>query len=179
MKDAFSKLSIEQGDITAQEVDAIVNAANNSLLGGGGVDGAIHQAAGPELLNECRGLNGCGTGQAKLTKGYRLSAKWVIHTVGPIWRGGEQGEAELLADCYRNSLALADEGGLISLAFPSLSTGAYGYPLGRACDLALKSTAHYLATHPSSSIQRVIFVCFSEHDLQTYQRALQRMLQAE
>lgn len=160
-----------QADITTLNVDAIVNAANKSLLGGGGVDGAIHRAAGPELLAECRTLNGCRTGQAKITGGYRLPAKHVIHTVGPIWHGGQQGEAQKLADCYRNSLALAEEYELHSIAFSGISTGIYGYPAQEAAEIAIKTTQQWLAHHPEAKLQ-VTFCCFSAEALATYQRLL-------
>ena len=161
-----SKIHAVKGDITKLKVDAVVNAANTSLLGGGGVDGAIHRAAGPELLKECRTLNGCPTGEAKITKGYNLPAKSVIHTVRPIWHGGNNMEDELLAGCYFNSLKLASENNVKSIAFPSISTGVYGFPFDRACKIAVKTVKDFLAGN--NSIDKVIFVCFSESDYQTY-----------
>lgn len=159
-----------QGDITTLTVDAIVNAANSSLLGGGGVDGAIHTAAGPQLLAECRAIGGCPTGEARLTAGYRLPARQVIHTVGPIWQGGDHGEDELLAACYRNSLLLARAHGLTSIAFPAISTGAYGFPSGRACRIAVTTVRNVVAD--PGSIRRVIFVSFSAADAQRYRIVL-------
>lgn len=158
------------GDITKQRVDAIVNAANCSLLGGGGVDGAIHRAAGPELLAECRTLNGCRTGEAKLTRGYRLPASYVIHTPGPVWRGGGHGEAALLASCYRSCLALAAQYGCKTVDFPSISTGVYRFPLELAAEIAIRTIRDYLAAHPE--IERVRMVCFDTRTLAHYERAL-------
>ena len=159
-------LKIVQGDITQLAVDAIVNAANSSLLGGGGVDGAIHRAAGPELLAECRTLGGCPTGEAKITHGYRLPANYVIHTVGPVWRGGDHNEDALLTRCYRNSLALAAQYELKSIAFPSISTGIYGFPIKRACRIALREIKDFL--DHTGTIETVIAVCFSISDYQIY-----------
>jgi len=161
---------VVQGDITQQAVDAIVNAANTSLLGGGGVDGAIHRAAGPELLAECRTLHGCPTGEAKITHGYRLPARWVIHTVGPVWRGGRDFEDELLANCYRRSLAVAAENRVRSIAFPAISTGVYGFPLERATRIAVREVRAFL--EENSAFDKVVFVCFDPNTYQCYERVL-------
>lgn len=161
------------GDITKCAVDAIVNAANSSLLGGGGVDGAIHRAAGPDLVHECRLLGGCKTGQAKITKGYRLPARHIIHTVGPVWRGGGNGEADLLGRCYASSLDVARGNGARSIAFPAISTGIYGYPMELAADVAASSVAAYVASAPDS-FDRIVFVCFQDEARDIYAKAVDR-----
>ena len=166
----MTTLKATQADITTLAVDAIVNAANSSLLGGGGVDGAIHRAAGPDLLEECRLLGGCETGDAKITRGYNLPAKYVIHSVGPVGHGGLRGEPELLASCYRRSLQIAADRGLASIAFPSISTGIFGYPVDLAARLAVKTTADFIKS--PSSLQEIIFCCFSRNDLKIYERLL-------
>jgi O-acetyl-ADP-ribose deacetylase (regulator of RNase III) len=168
------RIEIVRADITTLAVDAIVNAANTTLLGGGGVDGAIHRAAGPELTAECRTLGGARTGEAKVTRGYRLPARWVIHTVGPVWSGGGRREDELLAACYRESLARAREVGARSVAFPAISTGAYGFPLERATRIALREVHACLVTDPG--LERVVFCCFSEGDRGTYARLAHEVL---
>lgn len=162
----MGKIEVILGDITKCEVDAIVNAANRTLLGGGGVDGAIHRAAGPMLLAECATLGGCQTGDAKITRGYNLPAKHVIHTAGPVWNGGSRGEDDLLSFCYRNSFQLAAENGLKSIAFPAISTGVYHFPLNRATHIALAETVKALKQHPG--IERVVFVCFTEETKEMY-----------
>jgi O-acetyl-ADP-ribose deacetylase (regulator of RNase III) len=164
------RVALLEGDITKIQVDAMVNAANTSLLGGGGVDGAIHRVAGPELLAECRTLGGCPTGEAKITAGYRLPAKYVIHTAGPIWGGGDQGEPELLARCYRNSLALATKHQVRKIAFPAISCGIYGYPIQDACQIAVRETTAYLETNELP--ESVIFVCFGREIYDAYRREL-------
>ena len=166
----MKRLSIVKGDIVKMKTDAIVNAANTSLLGGGGVDGAIHRAAGPELLAECETLNGCRTGEAKITKGYKLKAKYVIHTPGPIWRGGKWGEEELLANCYKNCLALAKEHGVKTIAFPSISTGVYRFPVGQAAKIAVGEILNFL--NQDDSIEQVTIVCFDDKTKEYYVDAL-------
>src|SRR5437867_8779478 len=170
---AANRIEVVEGDITKQRVDAIVNAANTTLLGGGGVDGAIHRAAGPELLEQCRALGGCPTGQAKVTTGYKLPAKWVIHTVGPVWRGGSHREEELLASCYRNSLALAEQKGARTIAFPSISTGAYGFPMERAARIAVTEIKKFLERN--SSMEKVVLVCFGRSAFDTHREALHKI----
>ncbi len=166
-------MELQRGDITRLAVDAIVNAANTSLLGGGGVDGAIHRAAGPELLAECRTLGGCGPGEAKLTAGYNLPARFVIHTVGPVWSGGERGEDEVLARCYQNSLGLAVQHKLKTIAFPAISCGAYGYPLAEATEIAVGTTARFLRS--DATIDRVQFVVASQEILSIYHAAMRAL----
>lgn len=167
------RLRIVEGDITRLEVDAVVNAANGSLLGGGGVDGAIHRAAGPELLEACRPLGGCATGDAKITPGFRLPARWVIHAVGPVWHGGEQGEDELLASCYRRALAVAAEAGARTVAFPAISTGAYRFPIDRAAGIAVRTVAEMLSR--DDRIETVIFACFGAESAAAHRRALEEL----
>lgn len=169
------KVVVVEGDITQQPVDAIVNAANTSLLGGGGVDGAIHRAAGSGLLEECRRLNGCNTGDAKITKGYNLPADWVIHTVGPIWQDGNHGEEQLLASCYRRCLELAQQYEIRTIAFPAISTGIYGFPAERAARIAVREVKTFLESH--SSVEQVIFVCFSRPSYEYHIAAVQEILQ--
>ncbi|WP_415895988.1 O-acetyl-ADP-ribose deacetylase [Neptuniibacter sp. PT34_22] len=171
-----AKISFVQNDITQLDVDAIVNAANNSLLGGGGVDGAIHTAAGPDLLAECRTLNGCDTGKAEITQGYRLPAQHVIHTVGPVWRGGDHGESAQLEACYRNSMALANENHIKTIAFPAISCGVYGYPLEQAAEIALLTVKSELKKE--TSVEEVVFCLFSDELLSVYQEAASKLPEA-
>jgi O-acetyl-ADP-ribose deacetylase (regulator of RNase III) len=170
MSDVRSRMEIAEGDITKLDVDAIVNAANTSLLGGGGVDGAIHRAAGPELLEECRRVGRCPTGEARLTKGYRLKARHVIHAVGPVWHSGKQGEDSLLASAYRSSLDIAEREGLATIAFPAISTGVYAFPLERATKIAVNTVADFLRTHDLP--KRVVFCCFGADVAAVYRRVL-------
>jgi O-acetyl-ADP-ribose deacetylase len=167
-------IEITQGDITQLNVDAIVNAANTYLLGGGGVDGAIHRAAGPQLLEECRTLGGCPTGEARITRVYNLPARWVIHTVGPVWQGGRHHEDDLLASCYRNSLTLAEQHSIKTIAFPAISTGAYGFPKDRAARIALREIRDFLES--GSNLERVLLVCFSADDYQCYREAYEQVI---
>lgn len=172
MKDSSAKIDLVRGDITKVEVDAIVNAANTTLLGGGGVDGAIHRAAGPDLLVECRTLGGCQPGEAKLTRGYNLTARFVIHTVGPFWAGGQRGEAKILASCYRNSLRLAVTNALKTIAFPAISCGAYRYPISQAAKVAVDTTKEFL--EDDNKIDNVTFVVATDEIFSTYQRLLEQ-----
>ena len=168
----MTKLRVVKGDITQQQIDAIVNAANTSLLGGGGVDGAIHRAAGPGLLEECRTLNGCKTGEAKITKGYRLPVKYVIHTAGPVWNGGGHGEKELLRNAYSNSLKLAMENSVRTIAFPNISTGVYRFPKNEAAAIAVDTVREFVSTHPLA-LDEVLFICFDDDNYQLYQKLQQ------
>jgi len=174
MKNSKSRIDIVRGDITKLDVDAIVNAANTTLLGGGGVDGAIHRAAGPELLAECRALGGCRPGEAKLTRGYKLPTRYVIHTVGPVWTGGKAGERQTLTNCYRNSLQLTVENGIKTIAFPAISCGAYRYPVPQAAQIAVETTRDFLAT--TDKIDKVIFVVTNDEICTAYQEILQGRL---
>jgi len=170
----MDRIEVVRTDITTLDVDAIVNAANNSLLGGGGVDGAIHRAAGPELFDECLTLDGCETGQAKITKGYRLPARFVIHTVGPVWTGGDCGEHELLASCYRSCFAIARQKGLRTIAFPAISCGVYRFPVGRAAEIAVRETVAELEAN--EAVEKVIFACFGEEVYSAYMQALREII---
>ena len=172
----MERIRVIEGDITELSVDAIVNAANSSLLGGGGVDGAIHRAAGPKLVAECRTLGGCPTGEARITKGYDLPAKHVIHTVGPVWHGGRHGEDDDLANCYRNSLALASQHGVKTIAFPAISTGVYAFPLDRATTIAVREVKQYLDAHPE--IEQVTFCCFGASATAVYEREVAKQVTA-
>ncbi len=169
---SLKRIEVIEGDITTLAVDAIVNAANTSLLGGGGVDGAIHDAAGPGLLSECRSLGGCATGEAKITRGYELPARFVIHTVGPVWTGGQRNEDELLASCYRRSLQIAQEHQLKTIAFPAISTGAYGFPMDRAADIAVREVRGFLTDH--NLPEQVLLVCFDAAARRAFQKAMSR-----
>lgn len=171
MNEAFNRIQIVLGNIVEEKTDAIVNAANTTLLGGGGVDGAIHRAAGPELFEECRTLGGCPTGEAKITRGYKLPAKWVIHTVGPIWNGGMSNEATLLSNCYRNSLYLAAKHGIKSIAFPSISTGAYRFPVEAAAEIAINAVGDFLKNNPTPETVRII--CFDSRTFEIYSGRLE------
>jgi len=170
------KVEIIEGDITRQAVDAIVNAANTSLLGGGGVDGAIHRAAGPELIEETKKIGGCPTGEARISKGYRLPAKWIIHTVGPIWSGGGKNEDQLLANCYRNCFKASKALEISSIAFPAISTGVYRFPLERATEIAMNETKVFL--QKNGRLEKVLFVCFGKDTLNTYEKVYERIFQA-
>lgn len=174
----YDRITIAQGDITTYDVDAIVNAASESLLGGGGVDGAIHAAAGPQLTQECRALGGCAPGEAKLTQGYNLPARWVIHTVGPIWKGGDRGEADVLRQCYANSLALAAERGFGSIAFPNISTGVYNFPRELAASLSLETARDFFDNTPvpEDVLEEIVFVCFNDESYRCYLRAVEEIL---
>ena len=174
MKENFGKIEIIRGDITGIAVDAIVNAANNSLFGGGGVDGAIHRKAGSDLLKECRTLNGCNTGDAKITKGYNLPARHVIHTVGPVWKGGNAGEAEKLRSCYKRCFEVLCENNLLTIAFPSISTGVYGYPINKACVTAVGTTRECIERF--HEVEKVIFVLFSTNDYEMYKKTISEMI---
>lgn len=171
MQIGSTRIEVEKGNIVAMEVDAIVNAANSSLLGGGGVDGAIHRAAGKDLVHECRLLGGCKTGEAKVTKGYGLKADWIIHTVGPVWRGGDKGEPELLAQCYKNALLQAQARRARTIAFPAISTGRYNYPVAKAAECAVTATAKFVDANPGE-FDRVVFVCFDEATKSVFDAAL-------